>query len=255
MNILEQLIDDALDPYNSEAKTLIDQVLHNHSAEELQKALAKVLRHRDSYFPDNFIRVVDQIDSVLCRAYLHLLAYDPQCQFSVCTWLLSQGSQESTPHLVHVLTQSTDESARYFAGEDLEVWGDRSALPALFHAEQHDMGCDYEERPIRSIARKAIRAIQARHPASEDSMEHNFLVANLQCPRCTIHAEMRANFHLGYLQGFHYLVGDYIQWEAPQHTWSTLQIQGNAVCPSCSETVLIKIFLEQDKFTAVEVVC
>ncbi|GGJ45407.1 hypothetical protein GCM10008938_34670 [Deinococcus roseus] len=95
---------------------------------------------------------------------MHLWIYEAKYHFTVCTWLYSEGSQESTPHLVHVLKQSEDEDARYSACEALTVWGDCRALPALDHAAQHDNGCDYEERPIKEVARKAIEAIQQRYP-------------------------------------------------------------------------------------------
>ncbi len=50
------------------------------------------------------------------------------------------------------------------AAEALCLSGDERAIPVLKHAQLYDQGCDWEERRISEMAKKAIEAISARLP-------------------------------------------------------------------------------------------
>lgn len=90
---------------------------------------------------------------------------DPGWRWAACSRIGALGGL-ATPACINLLCSSLlndqDADVRFCAAGALGEVGDKSALPALRHAETNDKGEDYEGRPISETAKKAIEAILAR---------------------------------------------------------------------------------------------
>ena len=130
-----------------------------------EPVLETYLTHSDEYLAMRALVVLFDLD--LERAVEHSLPLlsDPKHQFVACQRLATYGGTErSVLPLCDVLWSSEDPDARYMAAEALYLSGDERAIPALEHAQLYDQGCDWEERRISEMAKKAIEAISARLP-------------------------------------------------------------------------------------------
>jgi len=75
------------------------------------------------------------------------------------------------PALCQVLASDKDSDVRFIAAQSLGKVGDASAIPALEYAADHDIGTDYEGRPISDEAGKAIELIRTRLGQRRDNSQ------------------------------------------------------------------------------------
>ncbi|MBI3821543.1 MAG: HEAT repeat domain-containing protein [Planctomycetes bacterium] len=84
----------------------------------------------------------------------------------VCEILGASKRPEAVPLLIEALQQDEDGTNRLVAAHGLGYIGDPAALPALKAAAESDEGVDYEGRPVKKTAAKAIRRITQEKAAA-----------------------------------------------------------------------------------------
>ena len=85
------------------------------------------------------------------------------CGSAGCSFLAELDCPEALSRLLRCLREDPSGPVRYSAVDALERCGDLSVIPALRQAAENDSGTDYEGRPIRDKALKAIERITERN--------------------------------------------------------------------------------------------
>ena len=92
-------------------------------------------------------------------------------RIALCEDLTMLSDDRVIPTLCAVLLGDNDSDVRFIASRLLGNIGDISAIHALGYAADHDIGSDYEGRPIADEARKAIEQIRARLGQHRDDVQ------------------------------------------------------------------------------------
>ncbi len=92
-------------------------------------------------------------------------------RIAFCEDLTMFSDERVIPALCGVLLSDKDSDVRFIAAKELGKVGDVSAIHALEYAADHDIGADYEGRPISDEAGKAIELIRTRLGQRRDNSQ------------------------------------------------------------------------------------
>ena len=93
---------------------------------------------------------------------------DSGVRYEVCGLLSAFGDERAIEPLTRTMMQDADGTIRHVAAFALGKIGDARALPALKWTQEHDLGTDFEGRPISEMAAESIEAIRARLKANHE---------------------------------------------------------------------------------------
>jgi hypothetical protein len=71
--------------------------------------------------------------------------------------------------LCEIILNDDEPNVRYDAAEALTAIGDETAIPALEYVKEHDVGTDYEGRPVSDMAECTIQGIYKRSRGKVDN--------------------------------------------------------------------------------------
>jgi HEAT repeat protein len=127
------------------------------------ECLHSLARHPDRGIRCNAVEMLVVLEGAPAVEWIDVLLNDEDLNIRCagCRLLAFIECDASIERLIRCLHSDPAGDVRYLAADGLELIGDSSALPALKKACD-DGGTDFEGRPIRRLALRAIEAISRR---------------------------------------------------------------------------------------------
>jgi len=148
-------------PVNPDVLKRVVRELRDKDQSKVASALIDGLRDADAEYRCTIASVFLRVDFAMAIQHVPALLHDEDggVQGFLCMELGAHRRSEAVPHLVDVLSRDPEGTHRFLAAWALGNIGDPAGLPALRQAMQNDEGVDYEGRPVKEVAAKAIRRI------------------------------------------------------------------------------------------------